>query len=205
MLAQRMGLAEDTRFVLFADRLNAQKDPALLLYSIAALNKPNVHLIIVGDGDLRDEIQSKICFFGLSKQVTMLGSVPQAELAQLQRICSLFVLTSVYEGLPVVVLEALACGTPVVTPRCGETPNLLSAKSGVVCEERTRDAIAAALRKVLLHPGDYPIDACVQAAEPYSLRRVVGAIYRDMWERWQQQNLLSSAQTNLTTFTEAAS
>jgi hypothetical protein len=74
---------------------------------------------------------------------------------------SVFVLT-------VAVLEALACGTPVVTTRCGETPNLLSTESGIVCQERTPTAIADALRKVLLHPGDYPIEACVQAAEPYS-------------------------------------
>jgi glycosyltransferase involved in cell wall biosynthesis len=56
----------------------------------------------------------------------MLGSVRQAELAELHRICNAFVLTSAYEGLPLVALEALACGTPVVTTRCGETPNLLS-------------------------------------------------------------------------------
>ena len=205
ILAQQMGLAEDTRFVLFAGRLHAQKDPSLLLYSFAALNKPNVHLIIVGDGDLSDEIRSKICFFGLSKQVTMLGPVAQAKLAQLLRICSVFVLTSAYEGLPVAVLEALACGTPVVTTRCGETPNLLSAKSGVVCRERTREAIADALSKVLQQPGDYPIEACVQAAEPYSARSVVGAVYSDMLSRWQQQNPLFSAQSSTTNLTEVTS
>ncbi len=204
-LAQKMGLAEDTRFVLFAGRLHAQKDPALLLYSFAALNDPKAHLIIVGDGDLKDEINYKICFFGLSKQVTMLGPVSQAEIAQLQRVSSAFVLTSAYEGLPVSVLEALACGTPVVTTRCGETPNLLSAKSGVVCQERTRDAVAAALRKVLKNPGDYPIEACVQAAEPYSARTIVGGVYNDMLNRWQQQNSLSSTQTSPTTLTEVAS
>jgi len=202
VLAQRMGLAEDTRFVLFAGRLHAQKDPLLLVHSLAALKNPKVHLLIVGDGDLRDEIRSEMSFFGLSKQVTMLGALPQAELAQLQRICSVFVLTSAYEGLPVVVLEALACGTPVVTTQCGETPNLLSAKSGVVCQERTPAAIADALRKVLLHPGDYPIEACIQAAEPYSARSVVGAVYSDMLSRWQQQNPLSIAQASSTTFTD---
>ncbi|HEY9675749.1 MAG TPA: glycosyltransferase family 4 protein [Waterburya sp.] len=192
-LAQQMGLAEDTRFVLFAGRLHAQKDPTLLLCAFASLFKSKAHLLIAGDGDLRDEINSKIDSFGLSKHVTMLGAVNQARLAQLLRLSSVFVLTSAYEGLPVVVLEALACGTPIVTTRCGETPNLLSAKSGVVCQERTRDAVADGLRQVLQHPGDYPIEACIQAAEPYSARSVVSALYSEMWERWQQQNLLSRA------------
>src|SRR5919202_1049194 len=100
-LAQRMGLAADTRFVLFAGRLHAQKDPALLLSSFAALNDPKAHLIIAGDGDLRDEIKEKIGFLGLSKQATMLAAIAPAELAQLLRVVSVFVLTSAYEGLPV--------------------------------------------------------------------------------------------------------
>ena len=190
-LAQKMGLAEDTRFILFAGRLHAQKDPTLLLASFAALNDPKAHLLIAGDGELRDEIKSQIASFGLSEQVTMLGPVVQAELAQLLRVCNAFVLTSAYEGLPVVVLEALASGIPVVTTQCGETPNLLSAKSGIVCQERTREAVANALNRVLRHPDDYPIEACIQAAEPYSARSVVRAVYSDMWQRWQQQNSLS--------------
>ncbi|HEY9614848.1 glycosyltransferase family 4 protein [Allocoleopsis sp.] len=205
ILAQQMGLAEDTRFVLFAGRLHAQKDPVLLLESMAALNKPNAHLLIAGDGDLKDAIHSKIGALGLSKQVTMLGPVAQAELAQLLRICSVFVLTSAYEGLPVVVLEALACGTPVVTTRCGETPNLLCAHSGVVCQERTPTTIAHALLQVLLNSGDYPIETCIQSAEPYSARTVVGSVYRDMLSRWQQQNPLSNSQSSLKNFTEVAS
>ena len=190
-LAQQMGLEEDTRFVLFAGRLHAQKDPTLLLCAFASLFKSKAHLLIAGDGELKDEINSKINSFGLSKHVTMLGPVNQAKLAQLLRVANVFVLTSAYEGLPVVVLEALACGTPIVTTRCGETPKLLSAKSGVVCQERTREAVADALREVLQHPGDYPIEACVQAAEPYSARSVVSGVYTDMLECWQQQNSLS--------------
>lgn len=204
-LAQRMGLAEDTRFVLFAGRLHAQKDPLLLLYAFAALNDPKAHLLIVGDGNLREDLQSKIYMFGLSKQVTLLGSKTQAELAQLLRVANVFVLTSAYEGLPVAVLEALACGTPIVTTRCGETPNLLSAKSGVVCQERTREAVAAALSRVLQLKSDYPIEACVQAAEPYSARSVVGAVYSDMLSRWQQQNSLSTTQVDPASLSEVAS
>lgn len=199
-LARRLGLAENKRFILFAGRLHPQKDPVLLIRSIAALNDPDVHLIVVGEGDLEDEVRSEICRFKLSEQVTMLGPLTQVELAQLHRICSVLVLSSAYEGLPLVVLEALACGTPVVTTCCGETPNLLSAESGIVCKERTSVAIADALRQVLLHPENYPIEACVRAAEPYSARAVVGAVYSDMWHRWEQQNLVFSVQNCSTNF-----
>jgi glycosyltransferase involved in cell wall biosynthesis len=187
--AQRLDLAEDTRFVLFAGRLHPQKDPILLVRSIAALNEPNIHLLIAGDGELAAQVRSEISQLGLSKRVTMLGAVKQAELAQFHRICNAFVLSSAYEGLPLVVLEALACGTPVVTTRCGETPKLLSADSGIVCEERTPVAIADALRKVLLHREDYPINSCVRTAQPYSARTVVTDVYSEMWNRWEQRSL----------------
>jgi glycosyltransferase involved in cell wall biosynthesis len=193
ILAQRLGLAEDTRFVLFAGRLHPQKDPILLVRSIAALKEPNIHLLIAGDGELADAVRSEIDQLRLSKRITMLGSLDQAELAELHRLCNAFILTSAYEGLPLVVLEALACGTPVVTTRCGETPKLLSAGSGTVCEERTPVAIADALRKVLLHPDDYPIESCVQTAQPYGARTVITDVYSQMLCRWEQRCLSSTS------------
>lgn len=162
-----------------------------MIRSVANLQDLNVHLLIVGEGNLGNEVQAEIYRLKLQERVTMLGPLAQTELARLHRVCSVFVLSSAYEGLPLVVLEALASGTPVVTTNCGETPNLLSAQSGVVCIERTPDAIADALRKILLHPEDYPADACVRAAEPYSARSVMGAVYSEMLRRWEQRNLLS--------------
>lgn len=186
--ARQLGLSDDTRFVLFAGRLHPQKDPILLVRSIAALQQQNVHLLIAGEGELADEVQAEICQLG-SKQITMLGGVVQAKVAQLQQIASVFVLTSSYEGLPLVVLEALACGTPIVTTQCGETPNLLSANSGIVCQERTPIAIASAISKVLLRPDDYSVESCVRAASPYAVRNIVNTVYSDMWQRWEQRFL----------------
>jgi glycosyltransferase involved in cell wall biosynthesis len=191
-LAQQHGLSEDTRFVLFAGRLHPQKDPLLLVRAIAKLQEPNVHLLIAGDGELADEVRSEIDQLKLSQSITMLGAVNQAQLAQLHRVCSTFILTSAYEGLPLVVLESLACGTPVVTTRCGETPNLLAASCGVVALERTPDCIADALRQVLLNPDHYPIESCVRTAQPYSASTVVTDAYSQMWHRWEQRSLISS-------------
>jgi glycosyltransferase involved in cell wall biosynthesis len=157
------------------------------------LNEPNIHLLIAGDGELADAVRSEIDQLRLSKRITMLGSLDQAELAELHRLCNAFILTSAYEGLPLVVLEALACGTPVVTTRCGETPKLLSAGSGTVCEERTPVAIADALRKVLLHPDDYPIESCVETAQPYGARTVITDVYSQMLCRWEQRCLSSTS------------
>ncbi|MGA7954597.1 MAG: glycosyltransferase family 4 protein [Gloeobacterales cyanobacterium] len=186
-LAQKLGINEDSRFILFAGRLHPQKDPILLVRSIAALDDSNVHLLIAGEGELRSEIQMEISQLGLTKQVTMLGPVAQRELSQLHRIADAFILTSSYEGLPLVALEALACGTPVITTRCGETPNLLSVKSGFVVQERTPNAIAEAIRKILSNLTAYPPEACVHSAQPYGAQAVISSVYEDMLKRWKKR------------------
>lgn len=189
-LARKLQLSEDTKFILFAGRLHSQKDPLLVVRAIPGLADLNVHLLIAGDGELADQVRLEIKRLGLSQRVTMLGPVAQEELAKLHQLSSVFVLSSAYEGLPLVVLEALACGTPVVTTKCGETPKLLPADCGVICEKRTPEGIVDALRKILLHPENYPAESCVRAAQPYSAHRVISEIYSDMLHSWGQRNLL---------------
>lgn len=186
-LAQELGLDEKTRFILFAGRLHPQKQPVLLIRSLAALKQPHAHLLIVGQGELEAKIREEITRLGLSQKITLLGPLEQSKLAGLYQISNIFVLTSAYEGLSLSSLEALACGTPVVTTRAGETPNFLTADSGIVCEEQEPNAIANALGQVLDHPECYPSEACTLAAQPYNARDVVVGIYSKLLQQWQQK------------------
>jgi glycosyltransferase involved in cell wall biosynthesis len=188
-----MGLPEATRFLLFAGRLHPQKDPLLLVEAFAALKQDNVHLLMAGAGELKSELEAKIAHLNLSSQVTLLGAVTQDKLAALHQISSVFVLSSVYEGLPLTVLEALSSGTPVVTTNSGETPDFLAADSGIVCYERTPRAIAEALAKILQNSEQYPSTACVRTAKPYSAKAIVSEVYQNMFERWEAKN--SAAKT----------
>ncbi len=185
--AQQRGLPPATRFVLFAGRLHPQKDPVLLVQAIAALADPTAHLLIAGDGELAAAIQTAVRQLALGDRVTLLGPQDQTALAQLLQISGVFVLSSLYEGLPVVVLEALASGTPVVTTDCGETPRLLIPGSGLVCAARSPSAIAHALRQVLDNPQTFTATTCVQAAQPYSAKTIVHSVYEDMLQRWDRQ------------------
>jgi glycosyltransferase involved in cell wall biosynthesis len=192
-LAQKLGLSTATRFVLFAGRLHPQKDPLLLVRSLLAVNQPDVHLLIAGDGELAAAVRMEVEQLGLTKQVTMLGAVKQAELADLHRLASICLLTSAYEGLPLVVLEALACGTPIVTTCCGDIPAVLAPGSGIVSQARSPMAIATAIESVLQQPNLYSAEACVLAAQPYSAREVMHQIYTDMLQRWQDRNCSSAS------------
>ena len=186
-LAKKLNLDENTRFVLFAGRLHPQKDPLLLIRSIKALDEPNIHLLIAGEGELTATVRNEINSLGIENRVTMLGIVQQQELSDLHRACNALVLTSAFEGLPFVVLEALACGTPIVTTEAGETPSLLSENSGVVCSQRTTKCIASALTQVVMHPENYPVEACVKVATPYAASTVVNQVFQNMWQRWEQR------------------
>jgi glycosyltransferase involved in cell wall biosynthesis len=192
-LARELKLPEETRFLLFAGRLHPQKDPLLLISAFAVLNEPNVHLLIAGDGELAEQIRREIARCQLSNRVTMFGAIEQKKLADLHKISSAFILTSTYEGLPIVVLEALSCGTPLVTTNCGEIPKFLPANSGIVCQERTPQVIAQNLRQVLQHPENYPTASCVRTAQPFSARTLVTDVYQDMLQRWQAQSFVSTA------------
>jgi glycosyltransferase involved in cell wall biosynthesis len=92
-----------------------------LLEAVALVFKrhPEYRLIIVGDGEERQEIAQTIERLGLSSHVTLAGIISREEIVRLLNESSLFVMASLHEGLPKVLLEAIACGTPaVVTDGC---------------------------------------------------------------------------------------
>jgi glycosyltransferase involved in cell wall biosynthesis len=183
-LIQELDLEPGTQFILFAGRLHPQKDPSLLLQAFARLNRPQTHLLIVGDGELKAQVVAEIHGLNLEGQVSLLGPVDQLRLAELHRTSSVFVLTSAYEGLPFAALEALASGVPVVTTEAGDTPRVLIPGSGLVCQEREPEAIAAALRAVLDQPAAFPQTTCLEAISPYTARTVVSEVYQQMFDHW---------------------
>lgn len=87
--------------------------------SIVFSRYPHYRLLIVGDGEERREIENDIDRLGLKGRVVLAGILGRAEVVRLLNDSKLFVLASLYEGLPKALLEALACGTPaVVTDGC---------------------------------------------------------------------------------------
>lgn len=196
--SQSMQLSNHTRFIVFAGRLHPQKDPLLLVRAFANINEPNIHLLMVGEGELKSEIESEIQALNVSDKVTLLGGLKAIEVAGIMRIAELLVLTSVYEGLPMVVLEALACGIPIVTTKAGETPLLISQETGVVIEERTPKAVAETLNTVLTNPKQFSSQACIQMSQPYWAKTVISEVYGEMRRQWQDkrrktQNIYSKA------------
>jgi glycosyltransferase involved in cell wall biosynthesis len=134
---------------LFVGRLSPEKDIPTLLRATAVVvaNQPSFRLQIAGSGRCIGELATLAGSLGLDDHVEFLGDV--ADVPGLLGRASLFVLPSVTEGLPITVLEAMACGLPVVATRVGGTPEAVAeGQSGLLVEPGEPEQLARALLKV---------------------------------------------------------
>ena len=108
--------------ILAVGRLGAQKDYPTLLESFASLRaRRAVRLMILGEGPLRRELESMVSRLGLDADVRLPGFV-ENPWAYMRR-CSVYVMSSLYEGLPTVLIEALASGARIVSTDCPSGPD----------------------------------------------------------------------------------
>lgn len=186
-LMAQLGIPEKAKLLLFVGRLHPQKDPILLIRSLATLKDPNVFLVIAGTGEMKDIVCAEIEEHGLSKQVHLLGDVPQGEVANLYRACDLLVVTSAFEAGPLVILEALACGTPIVSTDCGQASRYILENNGILCKSREPQNLAGAIHKVLGEPDYYKAEYCIETAKPYGAQAVIEAICTQMLATWHKK------------------
>lgn len=152
----RLGLDQDTKIAVSVASLTKGKNHRDLISAFAkvAEGHPEYQLYIVGDGPLRDELRKHIQDLALDRQVFLMGSRPNHELVTWFNSADVSCLTSAREGWPNVVMESLACGTPVVATRVGGIPEIIvSPELGIVVEHTPED-IAAGIRTALSRTWD---------------------------------------------------
>lgn len=143
---EMLGLPARGRLIGHVGRLEAEKDQATLLcaFAIVAYTCPDARLVIVGDGSQRSELQRAACALGLAARVHFLGL--RTDVADLLPHLEVFVLSSRSEGLPIAMLEAMACARPVVATAVGEIPQLIPSEvTGVTVRPADPRALARAL------------------------------------------------------------
>lgn len=118
---QRLNLPLDRRLLLWIGRMVDVKGLDLLIaaFDLAHQRDPNLLLLLVGNGPLRESLQADVDRRNLTDQVLFVGAKPQEQLADWYRASDLFVLSSWSEGLPNVLRESLACGRPFVSTDVG--------------------------------------------------------------------------------------
>ena len=143
------------RHLVFVGRLAAVKGVALLLQAVAALARthPVIRLTLVGDGPERTRLEALSRNLGIETHVTFAGAKTQAQVADILSTASLFVLPSFAEGVPVVLMEAMASRLPVVTTRIAGIPELVEdGVSGRLVPPGNYVALVTAIEAVLADP-----------------------------------------------------
>lgn len=147
---RRLGLPEG-KLAICVGHLMPEKGHHLAIEALAAL--PDYRLAFGGEGPLRGELAALARRLGVEDRVTFLANMPQSDLRHLYSAADVMLLTSTREGWPNVVLESLACGTPVVTVDVGAVVEMITTPEvGRIVAKRDPAALAAAVREQLAQP-----------------------------------------------------
>ena len=159
-------------------RMSGQKDITLTLNTYAEVLKlqPSTHLVLVGDGEDMAMVRNWIERSRLPN-IHILGALSPDRVAAVYAAVDAYLLTSKWEGMPMSLLEALACGTPSVTTPVGECPALLrGGKAGFVSGSRDPKDLAALVARVLA--GECSTEACREIAGKFSAATMSEALWR---------------------------
>lgn len=150
-----LGLPQDAEVVLYVGRLVPEKGLRELLHATRRLaaTRPQARVVFVGDGPLYTELAATLAAEP-ALPLQLAGSQAPAEVARWMVASDLVTLPSYSEGHPNVLVEALACGRPVVATPVGGIPEVVDAASGLLVPPRDADALADALAKALAQDWD---------------------------------------------------
>lgn len=146
---EELNIDSSYKMILAVGRFNEAKNYPNLLKSISLLKKKysqNIKLVIAGDGELRSDIEALIDFLDLKKDVLLLGR--RNDINRLMSACDVFVLSSDYEGLPTVLIEAMACQANVVSTDVSGAREIINIYGEIVAIDNS-DELALGISKAL--------------------------------------------------------
>lgn len=135
-------------------RLSEQKGFPLLIETMATActRLPGLRLTICGDGDLRGLIEAEIARHGLQDRITITGWVSEADIRAAIAAAHALILPSLAEGLPMVVMEAMACGRPIIATAIAGIPELVTPDTGWLVPAGDPQALAEAIQTLAQTP-----------------------------------------------------
>jgi glycosyltransferase involved in cell wall biosynthesis len=170
-----LGLPLEASAAVYVGRLEPEKNVLALIRAIERAAPAELWIAGVG----REEARLRAA---AGPGVRFLGALDPARLPELMRAGNLVALASRHEGLPTVVLEAWACGRPVVAPPVGDLPALLCSGGGVLAADAQPESLAEAMGALLERAMPEPPEALRARTEPYGWE-TVGARYAEVYER----------------------
>lgn len=178
----------ETRLV-FMSRFVAAKGVYELLDAFIALADefPGLRLMLLGDGPERAALESRVAAVALSDRIEFAGYVRDSAKAQALVDGDIFVFPTYYgEGCPVVLLEAMAAGLPVISHGAGGIPDIFKhGRNGILLERVTSDAVAGALRQMLADPARQAVFGAQNRQDAWS-QYEAGSVSRRMLAAYRE-------------------
>lgn len=183
------GSKKDSKTILFVSVLDKHHKFKGFDYLLKALTEikqsiPDIKLQVIGEGELKQTYQKMVKEMGLNRSVTFLGAKSQGVLPKYFSEATVFVLPSIHtEGYGIVLLEALACGTPVVTTSiAGVSKDIKEFRAGQIVAPADSEALAKAITKIM---------------RSKTLQREQGKNGRKLVERYYSWNIVSDKVNSL--------
>ena len=156
-LREELGLSTRQQLIIFLGQLVEVKGFTYLISAVKQLenaSRNGYEVIVVGTGPLSSMYEKKVSEMGLSEKIKFYGEKKHNEIQKWLGASDMLCLPSIREGCPTVVLEALACGKPVVASKVGEVPELVNEKSGILFNPKDVNGLAESLSKAMSREWD---------------------------------------------------
>ena len=180
-LRRDLGLHDEAVVGVAVGRLELQKDFALLLAAMQLTQYEQLHLVLIGDGPERANLERSIATDDLSKRVSLLGSRTASEIAAVHRGADFYCMPSSYEGMSIALLEAQACGLPAIAADVGEARRTIKdGRTGVIVQPRTALGFAQAMLRLAGERQQFSPEACAAEVAAFKQQTVAAALHADL-------------------------
>jgi glycosyltransferase involved in cell wall biosynthesis len=173
----RWNLPAQVPLLINVGRLARQKNHRTLIESLQSI--PTAHLILIGEGELRADLEQQVARLGLEQRVHFLGEMKSADVLDLLCIADVFVFPSLYEAMPMALVEAMGLGLPIVGGDIPAMREVLSDAGLLVASENAAE-IATAVCRVLDDPAfaSRLRQSSLQRSALFSVEKMVGSYER---------------------------
>jgi glycosyltransferase involved in cell wall biosynthesis len=173
----------DDKKILFVGSLKPVKGLPHLFHALSKLGRERIdwHLDIVGEGPAREEYEQMVARLGLDHKIKFHGLRTKREVAGFMRQADFFVLPSLWENLPCVIIEAMASGLPIVSTEVGGIPELINAETGILVPPGNVTRLSEALGLMTESLHQYDRFSIAQKAQQYSMQ-VIGKLINSIYE-----------------------
>jgi len=175
----RLGLQGDSSRLLYVGAITRPKGIEYLLKGFKLLRggRDRVELTLVGQGDCQNEARLLAEELGIAGSVTFAGQRPNEEIPLWMNACDLLILPSLAEGFGVVLIEAMACGKPVIATGCGGPEDIVTPQTGILVPPADEVALSQALSEALNNGTRFSPGVIRQhAVDNYALHRISARI-----------------------------